>query len=331
MAPSRSRTIVDGLLAAVRESGGIGYCRSTVQSQPRRLVGVVGDREFDIWAFCWTLTPGGRPSLPNEFRIQMTAVDAPLRLNPRGPTVLMGFDPSRRVLAGFDLRRHRSFTEGSPSVQVPADCLDEASLRGLAFRTKATGEVVVGVRPDHFLFYSEQALALHAAAKEEPVRRALEASIRQGRVPKELLKTLPQKRRLLVVSTTRQSRSSSFRERVLAAYDRRCAVTRSQLDLVDAAHILPVAEPGSTDEVTNGICLSPTFHRAFDAGLVFLDTSYRLQINRRLAQDLKARALHAGLEDVLAVCGKGILLPENRSSWPSKKMIRRANSVRAVR
>jgi putative restriction endonuclease len=55
------------------------------------------------------------------------------------------------------------------------------------------------------------------------------------------------------------------------AYGNRCAVTRVQLRLVDAAHILPVGTTGSADHVRNGIALSPTYHRAFDAGLIYLD------------------------------------------------------------
>jgi len=55
------------------------------------------------------------------------------------------------------------------------------------------------------------------------------------------------------------------------AFMPRCAVTRIQLRLVEAAHILPVGAPGSIDHVCNGLALSPTFHRAFDDALIYLD------------------------------------------------------------
>ena len=38
-------------------------------------------------------------------------------------------------------------------------------------------------------------------------------------------------------------------------YDNRCAVTRIQLRLVDATHILPVPSGDSSDHVTNGMAL----------------------------------------------------------------------------
>jgi len=51
------------------------------------------------------------------------------------------------------------------------------------------------------------------------------------------------------------------------------------LRLIEAAHILPVGAEGSTDLVTNGICLSPTYHRAFDRALIYLDESMKMQLS----------------------------------------------------
>jgi len=52
-----------------------------------------------------------------------------------------------------------------------------------------------------------------------------------------------------------------------------------QLRLVDAAHILPVHTEETIDDVRNGIALSPTYHRAFDGGLIYLDENYAMRIN----------------------------------------------------
>jgi putative restriction endonuclease len=52
-----------------------------------------------------------------------------------------------------------------------------------------------------------------------------------------------------------------------------------QLRLVDAAHILPVGAVDSTDDVQNGVALSPTYHRAFDNALIFLDENLVMKIN----------------------------------------------------
>ena len=49
---------------------------------------------------------------------------------------------------------------------------------------------------------------------------------------------------------------------------------KRNLDLVDAAHILPVGAPESIDDIRNGIAIAPTYHRAYDNGLIYLDEDY---------------------------------------------------------
>ncbi len=43
------------------------------------------------------------------------------------------------------------------------------------------------------------------------------------------------------------------------------------LDLIESAHILPVAAPGSVDEVRNGLALCANHHRAFDRHRIWVD------------------------------------------------------------
>jgi putative restriction endonuclease len=78
----------------------------------------------------------------------------------------------------------------------------------------------------------------------------------------------------------RLARDGSFRARVLRAYDYRCAVSGiGHLDfnrhaygqLVDGAHLRPVAAGhGGDDATNNGLALTPSLHRLFDAGLFTL-------------------------------------------------------------
>src|ERR1043166_8087137 len=112
----RPQELVDAILDAISQSHDAGVLVSRVREHPRQFV--VGGPEGDIrlWAHAWTLTPGGRPSLVHEYRIQMTSVSAPLALNPDGPTLLIGYEPDSKMFGGFDVERHRKFTKGSPSV-----------------------------------------------------------------------------------------------------------------------------------------------------------------------------------------------------------------------
>jgi putative restriction endonuclease len=104
-----------------------------------------------------------------------------------------------------------------------------------------------------------------------------------------------------------------------------------QLRLIDAAHILPVGVQESIDEVTNGICLSPTYHRAFDRSLIYLDESLKMQINSAKEQELIRLGLDGGLRDFKAYLGKKIHLPQDRNQWPKTEFIHAANEFRQIK
>jgi len=142
---------------------------------------------------------------------------------------------------------------------------------------------------------------------------------------------LPGPRRRIVETVSRLARDANFRDQVLDAYGHRCAVTRAQLKLVDAAHILPVGADGSTDLITNGIALSPTYHRAFDHGLIYLDSQFRMVIHPARVNYLRGLDLGAGLAEFSVYLGNAIHLPANPVQRPSVGMIRRANTFRNIR
>ncbi len=113
------------------------------------------------------------------------------------------------------------------------------------------------------------------------------------------------------------------------AYGSRCAVTRIQLRLVDAAHILPVGAAGSTDAVQNGIALSPTYHRAFDAGLIYLNEDMEMRIDDGRVRLLQQLNLAGGAELFRQPLGQ-IFVPPDSTQHPSIDLIRRANRLRQI-
>src|SRR5881296_108688 len=122
----RPQEIVDALLDAIAQSEEAGALVSPVRDHPRRFAVSGPAGPVLLWVYAWTLTPGGRPQLENEYRIQMTSVRSPLPLNPDGPTLLIGYEPSTGMFAGFDVGLHRTFTSGSPSVQIDIGSLRQA-------------------------------------------------------------------------------------------------------------------------------------------------------------------------------------------------------------
>ncbi|MBZ0254001.1 MAG: HNH endonuclease, partial [Candidatus Methylomirabilis sp.] len=119
------------------------------------------------------------------------------------------------------------------------------------------------------------------------------------------------------------------RLQVMNAYGHRCAVTGLQLKIVEAAHVLPVAAPGSVDDVRNGIALSPTYHKAYDRGLIYLGPDYRMRLNSTKAERLIAEGLEGGLGALEGSLSR-IFLPQDRRQWPDPKLIRKANAFRGI-
>ncbi|MGI8989997.1 MAG: hypothetical protein ACR2I2_10480 [Bryobacteraceae bacterium] len=127
IAPSE---LVAAITDAIQQSGYAGQILSPVRIHPRRFLVAAENTNSIVSVYAWTLTFGGRPSLANEYRIQMTSVVSPLEFSPDGPTVLIGYEPNLRLFAGFDLNRHRTFTAGSPSVQIDVQELRRAEVEG---------------------------------------------------------------------------------------------------------------------------------------------------------------------------------------------------------
>jgi putative restriction endonuclease len=322
--------LVDAILDAIQESGCSGILISKAQQNPRKFVITAADgTETELSIYAWTLTFGGRPQLPDEYRIQMTSVSSPLQIAVNGPTILLGYEPNLKMFAGFDLRRHQTFTTGSPSVQIDIRTVRKALQDGLAFDRKSNNEIAIGIRPDQIVNYALNAEHLHKYAKEPDTLRLLAKASSRAIISPADIATLSEPRQRIVQTVSRLSRDANFRLQVLNAYGNRCAVTRAQLRLVDAAHILPVGAPGSADNVQNGVGLAPTFHRAYDAGLIYLTQDLEMRINPRRETELVALRLDGGLAEFKESLGR-IHLPADRHQWPDPTFIAKANRFRLI-
>ena len=98
---------------------------------------------------------------------------------------------------------------------------------------------------------------------------------------------------------------------------------------MDAAHLVPVGAPHSSDHVTNALALAATYHRAFDMGLIYLTDNFEMKTNSAKEAELRTLRLDAGLADFKAPLGR-ILLPQDRNQWPRVEFIRRARALRSL-
>lgn len=77
---------------------------------------------------------------------------------------------------------------------------------------------------------------------------------------------------------------SVFRQMVLANYNTKCAITGIDIpQLLLASHIVPWSKNEKERlNPENGICLSPLYDKAFDIGLIGINTNYQIMISKNL-------------------------------------------------
>ena len=107
---------------------------------------------------------------------------------------------------------------------------------------------------------------------------------------------------------------SFFRRAVLSAYADTCCITGiDDIRLLTASHIKPWASCATGDEKTtpaNGLCLNALHDRAFDRGLITVDTSLRLVLSKSLKDALSESVYN---DFFLRYAGKVISLPQHHA------------------
>lgn len=111
----------------------------------------------------------------------------------------------------------------------------------------------------------------------------------------------------------------SFRERVLHAYRRQCAFCRFRHpELLDAAHIVPDAEPEGEPIVQNGLALCKLHHAAFDRYFLGVRPDYVVQVRHDLLDEEDGPTLVHGIQ---ALHGNEILVPRDPRFRPDTERL----------
>ena len=101
--------------------------------------------------------------------------------------------------------------------------------------------------------YVENSTVIHQAS-ETGLRNITDnyRKTRLGERPTGLIRVKGQR---IIVTHTQYARSPQFRAEVLETYSYRCAMCDIQLDLIEAAHVVPHAHPQGVDVIGNGVAL----------------------------------------------------------------------------
>lgn len=323
------------LLARVEqglESGGWSLLHLSPRGQhPARYRVTKADLHIPLRVYIWNVSHGGGQRNAAEYRIQVTGLN-PNQFIPEqdGKTLILGFWAEVGVFAAFDFQCHAGQLGGSPSLQIGADALVRANLQGFAVHEKGNRELAIAFRPDFLGNYVEHCEILHQMAQQpQALRQMLQLAADPVAFDERGIDAdVYAPRRRVLSQTHRTLRAQDFRDRVLKAYAHRCAMCGLQLDLLDGAHILPVSEPGSTDDTSNGIALCTLHHRAYDRRLVTFDSSNRIHLNERLVRELVEAGHDSKLAEFTASLRDRIHLPDDTRDRPNPELVRVANRLR---
>jgi putative restriction endonuclease len=127
------------------------------------------------------------------------------------------------------------------------------------------------------------------------------------------------RRQYITAVTRRRVHQRAFRERVIAAYQHQCALCRLRHDeLLDAAHIIPDAEPEGEPVVSNGLALCRLHHAAFDRFFVGVRPDYVIEIRPDLLIETDGPTLRHAIQ---GLHGQRIVLPRKKAHQPSVELL----------
>jgi putative restriction endonuclease len=324
--------LLTNVLTAIEQAGWNISLLSSMSSHPLR-VKISNNEEIEnLLIYIWNISHGGKTRNPDEFRIQITGVTT-LDFEKDYKTLLLGRTSidGKEVFAAFNPVKHNTFGF-SPSLQVKREKLAEAIEYGVAFQEKnrsgqgKVNEVVVTFAPEYIIeylsiiyqeYHTEVNNEIEHTEAEIILRNPLDAVI----TPEELEK-IPPERKKVVDTISRTIRERKFRIHISYLYKGLCAICGLQVNLTEAAHIVPVKEDG-IDEVTNGVLLCRNHHKAYDSGLLGISEDYTILLNRRYVERLKMIHQDNRLDEFLkeSRIGEKIVLPDERRYYPKREYL----------
>ncbi len=127
------------------------------------------------------------------------------------------------------------------------------------------------------------------------------------------------RRQYVTQTVLRRLHQDAFRERVIRAYQRHCAVCRLRhTELLDAAHILPDGHPRGEPIVPNGLALCKLHHAAFDSHILGVRPDLLIEIRDDILREKDGPMLTHGLQGFQ---GARIIVPRAAEDRPSSALL----------
>lgn len=250
-------------------------------------------------------------------------------LNSRNDVIVLGYLADEKVFTAWNpiLMRDRFNQKQTISLYSRFSVQRQAVLQGISSYRDTLGQSVLSFKPDYLGLYLENLSNIHLLEDNELtilINRSdsLNKESQSGEYDSH--------EGHLTITHERYIRDPGFKTLVYRAYENRCAMCGIQLELVEAAHIVPHSHEKGTDEISNGISLCTLHHAAYDRSLIYFDEEYNIIINESKMEYLEKVGLDSGFRKFKALAFEKILLPANHLLQPNIQNIRLANQTRGI-
>lgn len=122
--------------------------------------------------------------------------------------------------------------------------------------------------------------------------------------------------------TRRRLHQPVFRGLIMQAYKTRCSICMLRHStLLDAAHIIPDADPDGVAAVRNGIALCKIHHAAYDSGIIGISPDYKIGVREDVLHEVDGPMLEFGLKGLHG--DKLSVLPTSKKERPNQELLER--------
>ncbi len=269
-------------------------------------------------------------SNPDECRIQISKTpNFNQALNSHQDVIVLGYFADENVFTAWNpyLLRDRFNLRQTVSVYSRFSIQQEASIYKIASYRDNNGQSIISFKPDYLGLYLENLSHIHLLSDQE-LKKLVEISDNlnvenvQGQVMVD--------EQEFTITHTRYKRDPRFKDIVHEAYGHRCAMCGIQLELIEAAHIVPHSHELGTDEISNGLTLCSLHHKAYDRSLIYFDSTFKIFINEKKMEYLQKVGKDSGFRKFQTLGFESIQLPDNYTLRPNPANINLANKIRGI-
>lgn len=277
-----------------------------------------------------TSTGAGR-SNPHERRMQLSNSPRLLEASARSDSItILAYSADDRTFTAWDPASVVPRIGVRDNVSLYSDVFTqvEAQQKGIAAFTDTYGSVVLSFRPEYVGLYLDNVLALptfSVAALRQICNDSDSSNTENGGSRSSVASG-----GRIKIQHTRYARDPMFRRIICDAYSHTCAICGLQLELVEAAHVVPHCHANATDDVTNGLCLCALHHTAYDKCLIYISDALLVCVNEAKMTLLEKLNRGSGIDTIRAIVDRRIILPTDQSLHPSPDNIILANRVRGI-